>query len=118
MNQEEQLKKFSQIIARCWADDAYKQRLLTDTAAALAEEGVELPAGLEVKVVEDTAEVFHLVIPAKSDELSEEELDQVSGGIGSVMDSCNSCGGLTASTSSGGCRGIILPGKITSLKTL
>ena len=49
---------------------------------ALAEMGVEVPPGQEVRVVKDTERVRHLVIPpSPSEELSEEQLDQVAGGI-------------------------------------
>ena len=41
---------------------------------------VELPAGQSIKAVENTDKVFHLVIPAKPTELSDEDLDAVAGG--------------------------------------
>ena len=44
--------------------------------------GVEVPAGHEVRVVEDTERVRHLVIPpSPSEELPEEQLDQFAGGL-------------------------------------
>jgi len=67
MNQEEQGKKMAQLIAKCWADEAFKQKLLADPAATLKKEGVELPDGRSVKAVENTDEVFHLVIPLKEE---------------------------------------------------
>jgi hypothetical protein len=82
MNQEEQSKKISRLIARCWMDEKFKQLLLAEPMATLQAEGVELPAGLSVVAVENTAEVFHLVIPAKPTDLTDEELDEVNGGIG------------------------------------
>ena len=80
MNQDEQGKKVSQLIAKCWADEGFKRKLLADPAATLKAEGVESPAGLSIKAVENTDKVFHLVIPAKPTELSDEDLDQVAGG--------------------------------------
>ena len=81
MNQEEQSKALGQIIAKCWADESFKQKLLADTMATLKAEGAELPAGLTVKAVENTDTVFHLVIPAKpSGDLSDDDLDKVAGG--------------------------------------
>ena len=41
----------------------------------------EVPAGLSIKAVEDTDKVFHLVIPAKPADLSDEDLEQVAGGV-------------------------------------
>jgi len=80
MNQEEQNKQMGQLIAKCWADEDFKAKLLADPAATLKAEGVELPEGLTIKAVENTDKVFHLVIPATPTELSEEDLDNVAGG--------------------------------------
>ena len=77
---EEQGKKMSQLIAKCWADEGFKQKLLADPAATLKAEGVDLPDGLTVKALENTDSVFHLVIPAKPTELSDDDLDKVAGG--------------------------------------
>ncbi len=69
-------------IARAWSDAAYKQRLLSDPAGALGELGVEIPEGVSVKAVENTAGSVYLVVPAppSDGELSDEALDQVAGG--------------------------------------
>ncbi len=80
MTQEEQGNKIGQLIAKCWADEGFKQKLLSDTMATLKEEGAELPAGLTVKALENTDSVFHLVIPAKPTDLSDDDLDKVAGG--------------------------------------
>ena len=80
MKQEEYGKKMGQLIAKCWADEGFKRRLLADATATLKAEGEKLPAGLTFKAVENTDKVFHLVIPAKPIELSDEDLDQVAGG--------------------------------------
>jgi hypothetical protein len=80
MNQEEQAKKMSQLIAKCWADEGFKRKALADPAATLKSEAVELPAGLSIKAHENTDKVVHLVIPAKPTDLSDEDLDNVVGG--------------------------------------
>lgn len=85
MNHEEQGRKISQLIAKCWADESFKQKLLADPAATLKAEGTELPAGLSVKALENTDQVFHLVIPARPTELSDEELDTVAAGAGVLL---------------------------------
>ena len=59
---------------------SFKRKLLADPAATLKAEGIELPAGRSIKALADDAKVFHLVIPKKPDDLSEEDLDKVSGG--------------------------------------
>ena len=80
MSNEEQGKKMNQLIAKCWSDERFKQKLLSDPVATLKAEGVALPDGLSVKALENTDKVFHLVIPAKPTELSDDDLDRVAGG--------------------------------------
>jgi len=72
--------KMSQVIAKCWADEGFKRKLLEDPATTLKAEGMELPAGQSIKVLEDDDKVRHLVIPAKPTELSDEDLDKVAAG--------------------------------------
>lgn len=86
MDLESQGKKVQQVIARARTNEAFRRRLLADPAAVLKEEGVEIPAGLELSVVEDTGNVVHLVIPEPPppplpDELSDEQLEHVAGGF-------------------------------------
>lgn len=72
----------AKVVALAWSDASYKSKLMSDPAAALAEAGVDVPAGLTVKVVENTPDVFHLVIPeAPEQELTDEDLEKVSGGL-------------------------------------
>lgn len=76
-------------MARAWSDEAFKQRLLADPAAVLAEQGIAVPPGVEVRMHENTATVFHLTLPpAPSDELSDEQLDGVAGGLDASTIAC------------------------------
>jgi hypothetical protein len=78
---KEQDKTISEVIAKCWADEDYKQRLLADPMATLKEGGLEIVPGLSIKVVENTDKILYLVIPAKPrGDLSDEDLDEVTGG--------------------------------------
>jgi hypothetical protein len=81
MNHEEYGKKMSQLISKCWADEGFKRKLLADPAATLKAEGMEVPASLSINALENTDKVFHLVIPAKPTDLSDEDLDKVAGGF-------------------------------------
>ncbi|PVZ14569.1 NHLP leader peptide family RiPP precursor [Actinomycetospora cinnamomea] len=71
---------------RAQADPAFKEELLRDPRGAVAKEaGRELPADLEVHVLEDTASEVYLVLPAlpaESGRLSDAELAGVAGGSG------------------------------------
>ncbi|MDD2923574.1 NHLP leader peptide family RiPP precursor [Rhodoferax sp.] len=81
MNTNDRSTKMNQLIAKAWADEAFKQRLMADPVAVLRAEGLELPDGLSVKVLENTEQLYHLVLPPKPTELSDDNLDRVSGGI-------------------------------------
>lgn len=63
-SKQELSKAWARAVAKAWADEEYKRRLLTDPQAVAAEEGVPLPEGLTLKVVENTASTMHLVLPA------------------------------------------------------
>jgi hypothetical protein len=68
------------VVAKALQDEAFKERLIADPAATFAAEGIELPDGVDVKVVEDTDTVRHLVLPA-AQALSESELVGLAGGV-------------------------------------
>jgi hypothetical protein len=73
---------WQQLVARAWSDPALKAKLLADPAAVLKAEGVGVPPGVTVKVVENTDQVVHLVLPLRPApaDLSEEELRAVTSG--------------------------------------
>jgi len=109
MNSDDLGKKISQLIARCWSDENFRRKFVTDPLATLKAEGVdlEMPAGASLKVVQDTEDLAHFVLPAKPTELSEEELEKVAGGedIAEYYGSCRGCGGCRGCSGCGGCRG-------------
>jgi hypothetical protein len=74
-------KAMGQVISRAWADPGYKQRFLTDPEDVLAEAGIDTPPGMELRAVENTANVVYITLPAPpSEELSDEALEAVAGG--------------------------------------
>lgn len=80
---EELQTQYSQLVGKAWADEDFKARLLEDTMGTLAQEGVRVPEGITVRVLENTGNVIHFVLPPKPRDaaLSEEDLDQVAGGL-------------------------------------
>ena len=82
MAQEDRWNAMGQIVARAWADPAYKARLLSDATSVLKDEGIDYGPGIEVRVVENTDNVRYvtLPLPPRETELSEEQLSRVSGG--------------------------------------
>ncbi|MDP2846696.1 MAG: NHLP leader peptide family RiPP precursor [Humidesulfovibrio sp.] len=59
----EQQKVWAKIVAKAWADEDYKQRLLADAAAVLKAEGVDVPEGVAFKCLEATETQAWLVLP-------------------------------------------------------
>ena len=84
MSQTEQDKAdaaFGKIVARAWREPAFKAKLLADPHGALKDAGVAVPAGVTVKVFENTDSHVHLLLPPKpTSELSDEALENVAGG--------------------------------------
>jgi hypothetical protein len=74
---------YFKIAARAWSDPAYRARLFTEPAAVLREEGIDLPAGMKIKAVENTSDTAYFILPAPpaDGELPEEWLSKVAGGI-------------------------------------
>jgi nitrile hydratase len=52
----------AKVVARAWADEAYKDRLLADGTPAIKELGFEGPEGDHMVVVENTPNVHNLVV--------------------------------------------------------
>lgn len=52
----------AKVVARAWIDAAYRERLLADGTAAIAELGFSGPEGDHVVVVENTEQVHNLVV--------------------------------------------------------
>ena len=65
MPSHEQPQPMDQIMARCWSDASYKAKLLADPVTVLHAAGVSVPEGVQLRGLENTAQVMHLVIPAR-----------------------------------------------------
>ena len=74
-------KAYGQIIAKSWSDPAFAKRLQSDPRTVLKEHGIEVPAGVEVKVVHSGPNEMHVPLPARpSGELDDEHLKNVAAG--------------------------------------
>src|ERR1041385_1797572 len=56
-------KKMGKAIAKAWSDEKYRAKLRANPGAVLAEEGISVPAGTNVKLVEDSEHTAHIVLP-------------------------------------------------------
>jgi len=83
MAEEKDIQRdYGKIVARAWEDEDFKKELLSNPSAVFKANGIDIPEGIEVKVVEDTATTVHFTLPPKpaEGELSEEDLDGVAAG--------------------------------------
>ena len=55
----------AQLFVACWKDEALKARFMAAPKAVLAEHGMAVPDGLDVKVVENTDNCVHITIPLR-----------------------------------------------------
>ena len=75
-----------QIIARALKDPQFRAQLISNPREALASMGIQLPADVQVRVIEQEPNVLYLVLPERAEiieaagELSEAELAEVAGG--------------------------------------
>ena len=86
------------VVRRALQDAGFKQRLLADPKAALeALFGFCLPAGAEIRVLEETPQTWYFVCPPQvdlvADELEDWELEAVAGGASSAVCSVGGNGG-------------------------
>ena len=79
-------------------DGEYRKALLTDPKKVVSMQlGQEIPESLKINVVEDSAEVMHMVLPfvaAEGAELSDADLEMVAGGKGGGDYTCNDIKGI------------------------
>ena len=95
----EERNKLAKLFAACWKDEALKARFMSDPKAVLAEHGIDVPAGINVNVVENTDNTVHITMPqspAGASELSDEELASAAGGSYCAadqtgLDACSDC---------------------------
>ena len=71
-------------IEKAWEDENFKKNLMEKPHQAIAQIGVNVPEKIDIKVVEESAGVLYLVLPANPEalagELTDESLDGVAGG--------------------------------------
>jgi len=75
------------VVARATRDAEFRGRFMHDPHGTLKKEfNIDLPADLEIAVLEDGPERVHIVLPplhpAAVFELADDELDEVAGGYG------------------------------------
>ncbi len=65
-------KEWAKVIAQAWADEDFKNKLFSDPTAVLKDNGIDVPEGLKVKLVEDKENEVTIPFPARPSDLSGE----------------------------------------------
>lgn len=71
---------WARVIARAWRDEAFRSQLLSEPRSALMTMGMDIPDGVAIRVVENTADSAYLVLPAPPAEqqLSADQIHKLS----------------------------------------
>jgi hypothetical protein len=87
METSDQKKAFEKkIIEKAMKDDSFRKHLLENTRDAIEQElGLKVPSSVNIKILEENAGTVYIVLPpsptgSETGELSEAELQSVSGG--------------------------------------
>ncbi|MDE0887959.1 MAG: NHLP leader peptide family RiPP precursor [Phycisphaerales bacterium] len=91
----DQKTQLASVFAACWKDDALKARFISDPKAVLSEHGLDVPDGIDVKVVENSDNCVHIMLPAAPSgyhDLSDAELSAAAGGGCGCGGTTNNCG--------------------------
>lgn len=76
----EQQEKLQHVVARCWSEPLFAERLKKAPAETLRQAGLQIPEGTTVKVWENSPAQYHLVIPQPPVDLADAELGLAAGG--------------------------------------
>lgn len=69
-----------EVLEKAGADKDFKKALMDNPKETLGRLGVQVPEGVEIRVVEESPQVLYLVLPVNLDELTDEQLDNVAAG--------------------------------------
>jgi hypothetical protein len=85
MTTQDPLLDYQALVERCWNDEDFRNRLLSNPLQVLREEGYNFPEGSKVHIHQNTPDHLNLILPSTPENLSDEELSDVAGGAGSVI---------------------------------
>jgi len=85
-----------QVVSKASSDPAYRQQLIASPAATLQAAGVEIPAGMTVQVVQNTATTANLLLASRPAGLTDAEINQAAA---SPIDTASPAASLEAWTS-------------------
>ena len=63
MDREQFQKAYGKIVAKAWADEGFKNKLLADPKAVLKENGIEFPENTKLNILEGKEGEINLILP-------------------------------------------------------
>ena len=73
-------------VSRLLSDGNLRSRMLAEPARVLKEQGISVPAGAELRVVEDSADVCHVILPpSPNTTLGDSSMEAVAGGASTLL---------------------------------
>ncbi len=77
-----QTAKIEEILKKAAKDSAFREKLIDNPETTLTNEGVALPKGVSVKILENSPGTVHLVLPPFQIDhsVSDEDLENLAGG--------------------------------------
>ena len=96
------------IVQRAWKDDAFRDEFIADPKATIEKySGQKLPAEFKIVALAEDDKTIHFVIPPKpanTDELSDEDLEKVAGGVDLITGIAIGVAAVVAAVHRGWCR--------------
>ena len=77
--------KLHSLIEKALSDEPFKKKLIADPLTVFAEWEIPLPENVKIKVLENSADLIHIVLP-ETKKLTEEELENTIGGVTNALD--------------------------------
>lgn len=73
-------------MTRLHSDSGLRARMLAEPASVLEEQGISVPPGAELRVVEDSADVCHVILPPSPNAtLADSSMEAVAGGASTLL---------------------------------
>ena len=74
-----------ELVGKAWNDEKFREQLISNPKEVIEQEfGQELPEEMNVEIIQEPLNALYIVLPAKpendSDELDDEELEDIAGG--------------------------------------
>jgi len=87
---EEMRKKYAKIVAKAWADDDYKKKLIENPKEILKQEGIVIPDNIKIRILENSETKLNFILPPKPDNLY--EINQIDEKLAAGSEGCSFAG--------------------------